>query len=525
MTFRYDDGSFYQQRVVDQHLDSLNKRGPSFRLYYFVTDLTYNTNVKPGGNKPTILFVAGGPGQIVTPEVENFADIYGYRTVYFHLRGTGLSQIPQDFDADQFLRTFYVVEDMEKIRKDLMDEDPWSAVVGHSYGAIVAQAYAAHHQYGRRVEKVVLSAPMAPIVSLRSERSTGERQGFESLRRIYRRNEFRFLKRLGDDPDKLVDETQDISTRIEKLAGKVQYVADNYRDLEKRLASENLNHGAAFYGAIRRLRQVGWLPLDVPLAKPIRTAKVDDTQVQCGLVIAKALSKNKSGFKRAIKGVLKEQLDDAQSELGNPSTQNSDRAFWIFSVIDGLNVEFLRNLRAANRTAAITALGGESKYNPALSKLLASLTHSGLLQESAEFEAWDPAKLTHDKRTLILKGGADPVTENGEAEYYFEKALIGKRVLMEFPGIGHSMALPEVPVAKRNILKVSVGSNLGGAKRFLSTRDALIDSFLDSKSVAEFKAQPIVRVLKETFEACFDDLINNRSLKETEREELKILPE
>jgi hypothetical protein len=61
---------------------------------------------------------------------------------------------------------------------------------------------------------------------------------------------------------------------------------------------------------------------------------------------------------------------------------------------------------------------------------------------------WDPAKVdealgkpdSHDVDTLILKGGADPITAGDQSEYLFEKGLKpGNRALIEFPGVGHVM--------------------------------------------------------------------------------------
>ena len=84
MLFRFDDGSFYEQRLVQQYLDPYSQKAPEFSLYYFIKDQTFDNKVKP-----TILFAAGGPGQMILPDTTNFVDMFGYRVVYFHLRGTG----------------------------------------------------------------------------------------------------------------------------------------------------------------------------------------------------------------------------------------------------------------------------------------------------------------------------------------------------------------------------------------------------------------------------------------------------
>src|SRR4030095_9363594 len=80
MRFSFDDGSFYEQRVVEQLLDPGNDASAKFYLYYFVKDQTYENK-----DKPTILFAAGGPGQMIMPDYENFSDIYGYRNAYFYM--------------------------------------------------------------------------------------------------------------------------------------------------------------------------------------------------------------------------------------------------------------------------------------------------------------------------------------------------------------------------------------------------------------------------------------------------------
>ena len=180
-----------EEHIVEQHIDSINKKGPTFSLYYFVKDMTFD-NPK----KPTVLFAAGGPGQmILASSGENFVNMRGYRVVYFHLRGTGFSQLPADTSFDKYLRTDYVVEDIEAIRRDFLGKKEWAAVIGHSYGTVVAQCYA--HQFPESVEKVVLSAPIVPVSVVNEKQpargSSVEPKPLESLQRIYERDDFAFL--------------------------------------------------------------------------------------------------------------------------------------------------------------------------------------------------------------------------------------------------------------------------------------------------------------------------------------------
>ncbi|MGH7926469.1 MAG: alpha/beta fold hydrolase, partial [Candidatus Binatia bacterium] len=118
-------------------------------------------------------------------------------------------------------------------------------------------------------------------------------------------------------------------------------------------------------------------------------------------------------------------------------------------------------------------------------------------------------KWKHNKPTLILKGGADPVTDKREAEEYFMYQLMGQRALIEFPGVGHAMALPDVRVSDPEFSKhhamliANVKVNGTAEVRFLSTRDKLIDTFLaDWGDIAEFENWEVVTSIKRAFDCC-----------------------
>jgi pimeloyl-ACP methyl ester carboxylesterase len=507
MKFRFDDGSFHEQRVVFQNLEPEKKDDRVFSLYYFVKDQTYDPDAKPE-NKPTILFVAGGPGQLILPDTENFVDMHGYRVVYFHVRGSGFSQIPDSRVYDKFLTTSYIVKDIEKIRADLHVAQ-WKAVIGHSYGAVVAHEYARNH--GEHVEKVVLSAPIVPASLSRPEVSPKKKfatgipagQTFETLSRIYNRKDFGFLDndsivRFVADRDVrkyLVDAVRALAASVKGQQLSLTSVINNYSDLQQVLTGD-LDYGAAFFGALRRLGHVGWLALDIPYARPLRTPKVDDTQVECGLVIAKAILLKK--FKFSLESILndqrlKDKLTDGENLLTQQSSLRTDRSYYLISYNDGLYGRFRENHIKKGILAtdpSIPAFGPQPK----------------------EAEPWnnEGEDWTHGTPTLILKGSADPVTEQGEAEYYFNEALTGERVLVEFLGVGHSMALPDVRVSdpeyskNPDLLKANVGIKGSKETKFLSTRDKLIDAFLHD-TVKEFEGSDILASLKRAFEHCMRD--------------------
>src|SRR6266480_2447121 len=94
----------------------------------------------------------------------------GHNVAYLHVRGSGLSQIPQPNKFDRFLRADYVVEDIEKLRVKLLGNDiPWDAIWGESHGAVIAQRYA--YKYGTAgVKKLVLVAPPSRSLESHSHR-------------------------------------------------------------------------------------------------------------------------------------------------------------------------------------------------------------------------------------------------------------------------------------------------------------------------------------------------------------------
>jgi pimeloyl-ACP methyl ester carboxylesterase len=152
-----------------------------FDLHYFFGS-NYNgpkpgQTSNPNGN-PLILFIPGGPGEIVHRETPYFwlmTRLKKANVVYFDIRGTGFSVIPESNDYDRFLRAEYVVEDIETLRKTLMNEcsrwdlhtvrncksgvTPWDAIYATSWGTIVAQQYAA--RYPNMVNKLILAAPVS----------------------------------------------------------------------------------------------------------------------------------------------------------------------------------------------------------------------------------------------------------------------------------------------------------------------------------------------------------------------------
>jgi pimeloyl-ACP methyl ester carboxylesterase len=534
------DAGILKQSTVTQFLDPLDpKKEQMFRLYYFVKDQTFKDP-----RKPTILFAAGGPGQMIIADSKafNFVDMYGYRVVYFHLRGTGFSQIPESPDYDRFVRTSYVVNDIERIREDLKIEQ-WSAIIGHSYGTVVAQRYAS--LFPNRVKKIVLSAAITPLHSL-EKTSLVEITPFENLKKIYGLKEFNFLDKLrvnqniGDIRNYLVDKAREIAGEVETRYWNMQFVADEYDRLEKQLKSYKLDYGAAFFGALRRLRHVGWLPLEVDIVKGLNVPLVDALQRKCGLAIAKAIlekatepldlekeiRKQKSLASSAESDDIPNAINEltlSEKELGRKDAQTSARPYYVISIYDGLNVKFLRNLRNdGDFGKAIRKTEGTDGSNPYLDKVK--------IMPDELPQPWDPARkeYRHGVPTLILEGGADPINERGEAEYYFEKALTKDRALIKFPGVGHAMALPSLRGKVDGVTDVGVRQmvehgEIATVSQHLDTRDALIHAFV-SKTFEDFKRSPVLEKIKDAFSAAFNRAKEEHGYKGPKEEVNTIFP-
>jgi len=247
-----------------------------FPLYYF-------TKKQFDGRKPTILFCAGGPGQIVrsnVPYLESLSE--DYNVVYFHFRGSGFSQFPLSNSYDIYLRTRYAVEDIERIRKEL-GVGRWEAIVGYSYGTVVAQQYAA--TYGRKgtknvdgsdkVGRIVLLGPVSrgnigKAVDARILADKIMEKHIEVFKMIYGRRSDRTEGGTdGDIPrhmqlDTIASEVAKVFRDVEQKFGDVPFLIDEFVRLKTGfrgdlLKAYNLNYSRAFFSALRNLRMIGWL--------------------------------------------------------------------------------------------------------------------------------------------------------------------------------------------------------------------------------------------------------------------------
>ncbi len=299
--------------LVKQFLDSENNVGESFYLYYFTT--TPKPSIAPlqpanvdDYKDKTILFIAGGPGEIVRVEQDSaklkFLDIPGYKVVYFHLRGSGFSQIPEPNIYDRYIRTHFAVRDIESIRKQVLgsydkEERPhkWAAVVGYSYGTVLAQQYA--NRFPNSLNKLILAGPMSrhqlqsasDISTKKSILAQMREKHRESLQKIYAAENFRdFLSVLGGDSatnslsESVIKEFDRVFSLVEENFGSLPLFIDSYKEIKESSSTNRsaymdlLDYSPSFFNAMRDIRMNGWLPLDLSTFQP--------PQINVALIIA-----------------------------------------------------------------------------------------------------------------------------------------------------------------------------------------------------------------------------------------------
>jgi pimeloyl-ACP methyl ester carboxylesterase len=359
----------------------------------------------------------------------------GFNVVYFHLRGTGFSQIPPSNEFDKFLRTKYAVNDLEKIRQDFLGVDKsWDAVVGHSYGCILAQQYAAS-EHGTKIEKLILIAPTSNHLFTHSE----PLEAYGKYQRAVKNIRTEIIDKVYGIPELERFDKEEIKTKllgdggiydtIEKNFSSERFVINAYDELRERgrleefgLAGFRLN----FFQALRDLRNKGWSPI----------------LTSAGRTMLEEIGRNiDDGLKQRGNG----QANVANQVRSESESENLYRVFYVIGAYDGTNKRFLKEWLAGGKKdfrAALARTGGEAHVAKGVNKHIGKV---GINRADVKsILPWDPARYQHGRPTLVLDGGADVVTAAGQAEHYFNFALTGYRVLVTFPGVGHDVDLPLV---------------------------------------------------------------------------------
>ena len=151
---------------------------------------------RTSGSGAPIIFLSGGPGFTVDymVPVSEFVPA-SYQRVFYEQRGTGRSKVATMTAENMTME--HVVADLEALRLHLKQERLF--LVGHSWGGMLAMAYAAAHP--DRIDRMILIGPGGPTLEfaewfndnirmrLRSEDLEAERYWTEAPKR-------------GVDPDK-----------------------------------------------------------------------------------------------------------------------------------------------------------------------------------------------------------------------------------------------------------------------------------------------------------------------------------
>jgi pimeloyl-ACP methyl ester carboxylesterase len=166
---------------------------------------------------------------------------------------------------------------------------------------------------------------------------------------------------------------------------------------------------------------------------------------------------------------------EAAAELSVKQAESeSERARDVFSVYDGISRSTFETLRKHSRLDENDCYRGKDIRDVANGDLevnegLAAVAKRLGMELSAEICPWAPAQHRHSTPTLILKGGGDPVIAGGQAEEVFENALTGKRILIEFPGVGHGGILSRITIEEQEMSGQEIVAEL--VKEFLEPSD------------------------------------------------------
>jgi pimeloyl-ACP methyl ester carboxylesterase len=478
----------YIQKLIAVPFDKENPGEGNFNLYYFRPDFPSAQKKEPE-KKKTLLFCSGGPGRVIKPHDSLwFKDLSlnGDNVVFFHLRGSGFSQLPESNKDDKYIRTRYAADDIEAIRKDFFKDTPekkWDAVVGYSYGAALAQQYAS--KYGDSLEKLIL---IGPISLERFNTAESYRKAYDEyadaarevrrtiIDKIYKLSKFEGMtdqqkiaikkKLFGKDGsvgDSSSFEELGIIRTIERSFGSEQTVIEDHKFFKNEgiLKHHNLDFEPPFFEALRELELYGWR------TDNDGAVNQEEKLTEIGTNIARAFFYDLP--------MLLGDGEKLKAPIPRTNAPRSRRVFEVMSVYDGTSKRFMREWRA-NQTE--TFAGAMSKASgTALGKLPEEIHIAkkiGIEEEEIRgIKPWSPRDYKHQKSTLILAGTADPVTAGDQAQSFLGRYLIGdESILLEFEGVGHEFLIPAV-----NINSQAVSPELRGINA--DTLNCIVDAFVN----------------------------------------------
>jgi len=484
---------------------------PCYELFY-TRGAVFDRNVE---EKFNILYIPGGPGQIVNeaegpggstaasnPKGNELLDLLAFgddlsgrhNIVYFHVRGTGQSMIDERNTYDKYLRAKHVVEDIERLRREVLQDKPWDAIYAHSWGTLVAQLYAAR-KFGNdpepRVKSLILSAPI-----VRKDPNTATAridQTISNLQAIYRffrptnkcllSSNANYLKNLiADFDDHLIPDLEGTDNlcfideaKIKELSGKVAKIInvledhygslnlllDQFDKIEADLPNE-LKLQQEFFVALQKLQFLG-APKKEGLLFTADAVAMIDVSLLIGFHLTPGVDSKLSpdcdpgnkffvgpaadpDMKKRFCGRLKKTKDNFLPFSGTSSL----RARYVFGVFDGVTRWIFQVLKKRCFTGtdlrefanATLDNNDKLKHVRALARRL-----GGDSNESPLVCGWDPGgENAHSVPALIMAGDSDTVIAGCQAEHFYSYGLQGPKVFLQFPGQGHDMSIGNLEI-------------------------------------------------------------------------------
>lgn len=476
--------------VEDVSSDNPNGKGLTCKFFLHYSFVRPSSPKNP--NPKNIIFIPGGPGTISELEDVDFVkhgavnalellEADGHNVAYLHVRGSGLSQIPQPNRFDRFLRADYIVEDIERLRVKLLGNDiPWDAIWGESHGAVIAQRYA--YKYGTAgVKKLVLVAPPSRSQESHTHRRNLMIFNLEAIIRNHRGNASQTGSNKkpaeieqdnnGKPPNhNETDSTNDLSfvtdQHIEEIKNRLNQVLEeldrryasmsfameNYAELKNRDPSfKSFPYPEEFFKALRILQFYG------RPEKDLKFPRAEQPRFNAALLLAHYLTLpekqlNTRGDRRATlgrtpsiikplnpdrRGPYEQRLQEAQAELSKEGPLKSRRAYYVLGVYDGISRWILDVMdRQIENDGFFRSEDIQRFVKGPVAKDLARKI--GVVPGEPIYP-WNAGYYKHNVPTLIIKGDADAVIAGSQAENFFSDGLANKldSILMEFPGMGH----------------------------------------------------------------------------------------
>jgi pimeloyl-ACP methyl ester carboxylesterase len=416
---------------------------------------------------------------------------------------------------------------------------PWDAIYAHSWGTIVAQMYA--RKYPKGVNALILSAPVSRtnadtgsarramiidnLMSIYKRYSTDECSwpSDESMPKIKGRHRhplsenFCFLK----DKLTLIEfKLRSLLNQIEREYGSTAFAGRYYSGLIKEPDFERkYQYPAEFFKAIRWLEWFGAAEDEgFRFQYNVKQNKIDAAFFLGYYLTLKSLPHpiDDHGKKvlfecdttapfvefisdRAIvRSFFCDRIQMAAFTL-ETDERNDDslRAYSVFGIFDGLARWIFRLMEEEKRTDENNCFKVQDLDDIARDKLLQDkktvqyvvkqIGRTGINSDE-KICPWDPSRYRHKVPTLVLSGLADPVTAGGQSRDFYENGLApGRRVLIEFPGVGHQMSpqfkVQKEPIESEEEFVSRFNSKFGSILAMFLLEPSKVDNFIKSRDL------------------------------------------